>query len=191
VWAQTEEGRAKLSAIAVDRHKNRPFNTKRIPEAKLRRLNELTAGGATVKVAAAKTGIGYSTAQRYLRKDPPSKLPVKAKDGYHRLEPKQIKRIIKGVRAGEHAEDTARAADCHVSSVYTYRRKMQNESNETAVVPVTVEPSSQGIPARDYQEFSHANDHTWKSVWDERREPTDGEVFFTMAWRRAKARAGR
>lgn len=182
LWQQTQKGRAKLAAIAKRTRKDNPHSTRRVSEAKIRRLGELVAGGATVKAAAQQLGIGYSTAQRYergLRKQA-GKTPkaTRAKQGF-RLAPAQIRRIEKLIRANVPAAEIAKRAKCHLSSVYHYRRQFEN-----AVAQATPDTSHEGIPAMAYVELRQANKHLWNAVWDERREPTDSELRFSMAYRR-------
>lgn len=184
LWQQTPQGRAELSALAK---KRKPHSTRAVPEAKIRRLGELVSGGATVKAAASRVGMGYSTAQRYereLRKRGTIAVkPARRASRGFRLEASQIKLIDKLLKADPPVlvSDIAKRAKCHVSSVYVRRKRMVAEPDEALSPQVDV---SAGIPARSYRDFKHANDTTWMDVRKEEREPTDGEMLWTMAWRR-------
>ncbi len=131
--------------------------------------------------------MGYSTAQRYLRSGKTTKASTKKprkRTGF-RLSPQTDRLIVKMLRGNVPAALIAERTGAHLSSVYTRRKRLLSEGQPIGDSATTAES---GIPAREYAEFEHANKETWEQVWNERREPTDGEVYFTMAWRRRKRR---
>lgn len=158
------------------------------PATKITRLSELVTSGMPVKDAAKEVGMGYSTALHHLqmrrKQSPPGKALKVTKYKGLRLTPEQINIIEQGVRAKAPPSEIAQTAGCHVSSVYTYRKRLENDGE----VLTSETPVHEGMPLGNYNEFKYANKKTWDNVNKEGREPTDGELYWTIAWRRYNSR---
>ncbi len=171
-YVHTAETKARLSVIAKKNRKEKPHSTRRVPEAVIAKMGKLADQGVAPLQIAKQLGVGFSTTQRYLREI----RPKRAKKQVSRLTPAQHKLIetLLGADSPMRVEEIARRAKCHVSSVYTHRERMKK---------ATEVDTSAGIPARSYRDLKHANDKTWENVRNEEREPTDGEMLWTLAWR--------
>lgn len=181
----TEVARAKISAAQKAAHKKNPHrNTTPLSPEKQKRLRDLVKAGSTLKDAAAKEKVGYSTAQRYLRGLP--KLPpktVKGKKGVkgRRLSGQQIALIQKRIpQMGPdlRAEDIAKEADCHIASVYHYRKQMQGP---TAAASAGI--AGEGIPLPLYSALKAFNKRAWEDCWKERVELSTADLRLILEWR--------
>jgi transposase len=202
-WTQTTEGRKKLADAqrAAHARAKQLRSTSPVPEEKVKRLRELIRGGSSVKDAAQLVGIGYSTAQRYAKAPktaqktapkatpkPPAAPPRRSGGPKHgfRLDPAQIKMIQKLLpRMPElSAREIAKRAKCHLSSVYHYRRQVENGDGASprATVVATANQAS-GLSAEDRAAFRDAYKTTLEEMWSKRMEPTNGELKWIRAWR--------
>lgn len=188
LWVHTKEGKAKLSAaqkLARKRNPNR--DTRKLSDSVVRQMEKLADEGLTLREVSKRMKLGYSTVQRYVRESRVGKAVPRSKDsGNGRISDATKKRIDKMLAAVPPILVTkiAAATGVHISSVYA-RRKLQGTAPQQEVGDVAQGGVAQGISARAYQEFRHANKETWRIAREEERELTDGEIYFVMAWRRA------
>lgn len=192
-WQHSIEGRQKISDAQKAAHARTQRNTTPLSPEKKQRLYNLVKDGSTVRDAAQLMGIGYSTAQRYVR-DAKSNSKKKAsnagnaqttkpKKGF-RLRPEQIKILTKLVpKMGPDllATEIAARAKCHVSSVYTYRSRLVNGASPSNAAP---QATDSGLSMIDYVEFKETYKSMWEEIWNKRAEPTNAEVRVTRLWRR-------
>lgn len=199
LWQRSVEGRRKISEAQKAAHAKKARSTTPVSPETQKRLQDLIKGGATVKAAAQLLGMGYSTAQRYARAKTGAKngtpataskkasSPAASGTGV-RLRPAQLRMLAKLVpKIGPTltAQEVAKRAKCHLSSVYAYRRKMLNE----ATTPPPAHPgtaSQSALSAIDYADLKDAYKTIWNECWAKQTEPTDGEIRFTRVWRRIR-----
>jgi len=166
-----------------------PRNTVVLP-VMVEQLARMVESGSTVKEAADKLKIGYSTAQWYLRerrrgaKKTADKTKGKVSKGF-RLSPEQIKIINRLLPKMPQitAHEIAKQAKCHISSVYHYRRMAANDEDR----PLPTGDAGEGITAALYAEMRDFNRKAWNNCWDSRVELTDAEISAVKTWRRMNA----
>lgn len=186
--ALTDVGRAKISAAQKLAHKNNPSrNTSPLSPEKQKRLRDRVKAGATVKEAAAKEKVGYSTAQRYLRAVPkvPSKTVKgkKTKGGLLSLQQmKLIRKRIPQMGPDLRAADIAKEAGCHISSVYYYRKQMLGQ---TAEGPARADVAAEGISLPIYSALKAFNKRSWEDCWKKQVELSTADIRLILEWRQS------
>lgn len=180
---QSPLGRGIPSTRGPTKH---PRNMAVLP-ATIDRLVQLVKSGATIKEAADTVKVGYSTAQWYLRerrrggKGIKVKKKGKAVPKVFRLSPEQIKIINRLLPKMPQirAEQIAKQAKCHISSVYHYRKLMLNGEDAPE--------GGEGITTALYADMREFNRKAWKNCWASQVELTDAEIDGIKTWRRMNA----
>lgn len=184
----TEAGRQKIAEAQKAHHAAHARNTSPITPARIKRLQALIQRGATVKEAAEVVGIGYSTAQRHLTLSN-KKTPTKAKSvRSSRRAPltteqmSMLRRLIPKMPEIS-ADEIARRAKVHFSTVYSYRRAMLG-NRKPAEGSKAQALTTHGLASDIYADFREAYKLVWRDHQRTGEEPHNAELYFARAWRK-------
>lgn len=188
----SEAGRERIAAAQRTHHAAHPRNTSPISPEKLAKLRALVKGGAKVTDAAKAVGMGYSTAQRYVRADgkPTSPAPRTARAPQKRgggpsTTPEQQAILRRWVpkMPQKSAQEIAAKAGVHVSTVYFYRKKLVADKDTRKSRRTTSPQPQHEMSLMVEAEFKAAYKKMWEDSWNNRRELTNGEISQIRAYR--------